>query len=88
MNFVLSDGRSLNGEVRRDWTSGACNLKSTTLDLKSACKQLPLHMNDRNKAVVTLKNPTSGKVEFFLMNTLPFGAVASVLHFNRVSNLI
>ena len=88
MNFVLSDGRSLNGEVHSDWTSGACNLKSTTLDLKSAYKQLPLHMNDRNKAIVTLKNPASGKVEFFLMNTLPFGAVASVLHFNRVSNLI
>lgn len=37
---------------------------------------------------MTLKNPTSGKAEFFLMNTLLFGAVASVLHFHRVSNLI
>ena len=88
MNFVLSDGRTLSGKVDNDWTSGACRMKSTTLDLKSAYKQLPLHASDRNKAVVTIRNPASGRAEFFLMNTLPFGAVASVLHFNRVSNLI
>ena len=88
MNFVLSDGRTLSGKVDNDWTSGVCKMKSTTLDLKSAYKQLPLHASDRNKAVVTIRNPTLRKAEFFLMNTLPFGAVASVLHFNRVSNLI
>ncbi len=57
MNFVFSDGRTLSGKVDDDWTSGACRMKSTALDLKSAYKQLPLHASDRNKAVVTIRNP-------------------------------
>ena len=87
MNFTLKTGEKLCGKVHPDWLGG-CSLKSTTLDLRSAYKQLPLHKNDVNKAVVTLRNPTCGKAEHFTMCTLPFGASASVLHFNRVSVLL
>ena len=87
MHFTLETGERLCGEVHSDW-QGGCNLKSTTLELWSAYKQLPLHKSDVNKAEVTLRNPTCGKAVHFTMNTLPFGASALVLHFNRVSVLL
>lgn len=87
MNFTLKSGEQLAGEVHSDWIGG-CNLKSTTLDLRSAYKQLPLHKSDVNKAIVTLRDPACGKAKHFSMCTLPFGAAASVLHFNRVSVLL
>lgn len=87
MQFRLSDGSMLTGEVHEDW-KGGCDLKTTTIDLKSAYKQLPLHSSDVDKAIVTICNPSSQEVEFFSMNTLPFGASASVLHFNRISYLL
>ena len=87
MDFVMKDGTRLKGPVHTDW-HGDSGMKVTALDLRSAYKQLPLNEADMNKAVVTILNPTTGHPEFFLMNTLPFGAAASVLHFNRVSNLL
>ena len=67
-------------EVRKDWTSDACRMKSIALDLESAYKQLSsVHASDRNKALVTLRSPVSGKAEFFLMNALPFGAVSNLI---------
>ena len=87
MQFALKTRERLYGEVHSDWQEG-CNLKSTTLDLRSAHKQLPLHKSDVNKAVVTLRHPSCNKAVHFTMNTLPFGASASVLHFNRVSVLL
>ena len=38
--------------------------------------------------MVTLKHPVKNEPAFFLMNTLPFGSVASVLHFNGVARLL
>ena len=87
MFFVLQDGTEMKGRVHEDW-HGRCALRATTLDLKSAYKQLPLHPADANKTVVVLKNPERSSVDFFVMRTLPFGSSASVLHFNRVSYLL
>ena len=87
MSFRLSTGEFFTGEVHDDWKHGA-TFKATTIDLKAAYKQLPLHPEDKNKGVVTLANPCNGNVQFFLMNTLPFGAAASVLHFNHISALL
>lgn len=87
MKFKLSNGETLCGEVHSDW-KGDGRLQATTLDLKSAYKQLPLHKEKMNKTVVALCNPEDREAKFFTMNTLPFGAVASVLHFNRVSTLL
>ena len=69
---LLKTEERLRGEVHSDWRGG-CSLKSTTLDLRSAYKQLPLHKSDVNKAVVTLRNPICGKAEHFTVCTLPFG---------------
>eukprot|EP00435_Cladocopium_sp_Y103_P047490 s255_g14.t1 len=87
MDFVLKSGEHLRGPVHKDW-HGESSMKSTALDLKSAYKQLPLNADDVSKAVVTVFDEESGEPRFFLMHTLPFGASASVLHFNRVSSLI
>ena len=84
MNFVLSDGRSLNGEVHRDWDVGGLQFEIYHVGTWNQRTSNSLFIwTTGTRAVVTLKNPASGKVEFFLMNTLPFGAVASVLHFNK-----
>ena len=37
---------------------------------------------------MSIVDPQSREIASFLMNTLPFGSVASVLHFNRVSRLL
>ena len=87
MSFVLKDGSHLTGQVHPDW-HGNSGMKVTALDLKSAYKQLPLSELDVNKAVVSILEPKTETPHFFTMNTLPFGASASVLHFNRVSNLL
>ena len=87
MEFVMKDGKRLCGPVHEDWR-GNSGMKVTALDLKSAYKQLPLNEKDVNKAVVSILDPKTGQPCFFTMNTLPFGASASVLHFNRVSNLL
>eukprot|EP00435_Cladocopium_sp_Y103_P025318 s3302_g6.t1 len=87
MKFVLSNGDSLSGRVHDDW-KGKCDLKVTALDLKSAYKQLPLHEADVPKAVVTILGPECNQTKYFTLRTLPFGAAASVLHFNRISKLL
>eukprot|EP00435_Cladocopium_sp_Y103_P036742 s2741_g9.t1 len=87
MKFVLSNGDCLSGAVHNDW-KGNCELKVTALDLKSAYKQLPLHEADVPKAVVTILDPGCNQTKYFTMRTLPFGAAASVLHFNRISKLL
>ena len=87
LHSTLKSGEQLRGKVHPDWTGG-CTIESTTLDMRSAYKQLPLHKSDVNKAIVTSRDPPCGKAKHFSMCTLPFGASASVLHFNRVSVLL
>ena len=59
-----------------------------TLDLKSAYKQLALNDLEARKSVICLKCPDDGRVYGFVCKTLPFGAVASVLHFNRFARFL
>ena len=88
VDFVLSSGEKLTGKVHPDWSKAGTSLQVATLDLKSAYKQLPLSTTDFDKTVVTLKDPTSQEVHCFIMRSLPFGALASVYHFLRVSLLL
>ena len=90
VDFTLSSGERLVGHVHKEWAmvKATVPLEVATLDLKSAYKQLALHPLDYDKSVVTLKDPSSGSVTCFLMRTLPFGALASVHHFLRVSFLL
>ena len=66
-----------NDNDRRYWLSGS--------DLKQAYKQLVRHPDDLWVSVLAVVFPADGEVYFFEAVALPFGAVSSVLAFNRVA---
>ena len=87
--FRLSSGALLEGDVHPEYleaTAGRPLL--SVLDLSSAYKQFAIGKKSRRLAVVTLKDPLDGCGKCFLGNVLPFGAAASVVHFNRISRLV
>ena len=49
----------------------------------SAFRKLPIHPRHRGLGVVSLCDPGSGKVAFFVMAGHPFGLTASVFNYNR-----
>ena len=63
-------------------------LRGRCLDLKSAYKQIHLNGTDRQNAVLTVLEPDSNEVKFFISNVLPFGATGSVMSFNRVARAL
>ena len=71
---------------RQCWLSGSdSELLGRCLDLKQAYKQLVRHPDDRWVSVLAVVCPTDEEVYFFEAVALPFGAVSSVLAFNRVA---
>ena len=88
MSFKLSDGTVLQSEVHPTWRARPPSFKITSFDLASAYKQLPLNPEEYNCTVVTLRNPSDNTIKCFYMRTLPFGSIASVVHFNRISRLL
>ena len=88
VDFTLSTGERLAGPVHAQWLQHGADLRVTSLDLRSAYKQLPLHPLDYDKSVICVKCPDSGEIECYFMLTLPFGARASVHDFLRVSTLL
>ena len=84
-----SDGTLLQGKVHPGYLSdsGGRPLLSV-LDLSSAYKQFAIRRDCRRLSVITLKDPSDNVCKCFIGNVLPFGATASVVHFNRVSRLI
>ena len=60
-------------------------LLGKTIDLKSAYRQLPLSSEALAMSFIAVKNPETGQVQFFRLLCLPFGAVAAVHAFIRVS---
>ena len=89
-SFRLADGSFLEGKVNDAWFTNGSNPRPLvkTLDLKSAYKQLALNDLEARKSVICLKCPDDGQVYGFVCKTLPFGAVASVLHFNRFARFL
>eukprot|EP00435_Cladocopium_sp_Y103_P036529 s3063_g9.t1 len=85
MNFQLSDGTYLTGEVHADWKKLRPVFKTTCVDLQSAYKQLAVHPKEQKRTVVTLWNKKEGRPCCYISKVLPFGASASVHHFLRVS---
>ena len=88
MDLKLSDGTRLQDAVHPSWKRQPASFEMTSFDLKSAYKQLPLNPGEYDCTVVSLKDPSSQGVKCFYMRTLPFGSVASVLHFNRTARLL
>ena len=90
VDFNLSDGTKLAGDLHPFWkrTNGASKVLIKAVDLKSAYKRLPLAESDECRAVICVKNPKNSTVSGFVCKTLPFGAVGSVLHFNRFARFL
>ena len=84
----FSDGEVLEAPVHRHWKSGVEKLVTKKVDLKSAYKQPAIHPSEQKRSVISVKHPETGKVFGFVSRTLPFGASAAVLAFNRVARLI
>ena len=61
VDFTLSTGERLSGHVHPDWAKAGASMRAPTLDLNSACKQLPLSPRDFDKSVVVLKGPSTGR---------------------------
>ena len=90
-DFSLTSGERLAGPVASEWRdmpADSVRLVSKTIDLKSAYKQFPIFPEHRKFSVLVLKRRADGATMGFVSKTLPFGSVASVLHFNRVSRLL
>ena len=87
--FCRSDGVKLQGKVHPGYLrDGAGQPLLTVLDLASAYKQCAIRKECRRLSVITLKDPADGCCKCFIGNVLPFGATASVVHFNRVARLL
>jgi len=92
-DFTLASGEKLCGSVNPEWKQmpeSAIQLvaKKKTVRLKSAYKQFPTCPEHRRYSTLILEKPSNGTVMGFVSKTLPFGSVASVLHFNRISILL
>lgn len=58
------------------------------LDERKAYRQIPIRPDHRRWSVISLKEPTTGKVTFFIMVGHSFGLVAAVYNYNRRSAAI
>ena len=80
---ILQD---LNVEVGQHWKTDPW--LGTTIDLKSAYKQLCVKPSELWASVISVFDPIRQKPVLFIQSALPFGASASVLNFNRVSRFL
>ena len=88
-SFHLKDGTRLSGKLHEAWTEHPELARPVvkTFDLKSAYKQFAISPKEYSKAILCLKDPDSSEVRGFGCLTLPFGAISSVVCFNRVARL-
>ena len=80
----LSDGTTLQGNRHEDFLVGR-QWKGRCLDLSKAYKQVPIDCQSKQLGVLVAHDPSDGGARFFLTQSLPFGACASVYAFNRIS---
>ena len=86
---VVSDKKEmLSLSVHKKWDSLVNRWLGKTIDLAEAYKQCPTHPESRWASAITVYNPKSKTADIFGQVTLPFGASAAVLAFNRVSRLL
>ncbi|CAE7245188.1 unnamed protein product [Symbiodinium sp. CCMP2592] len=79
----LSDGTVLEGDWHPEMLRQPA-LLGKTLDLSKAYRQVSIHPSTREHAVLGFPNP-QGEWEFYIAQSLPFGAAASVYGFNKVA---
>ena len=90
VNLVLSSGEMVSGPLHTVWRTKPESARPLLkcIDLESAYKQFAIRPADSKRCVVSLKRPSDGEAVGFISHTLPFGSLASVGQFNRVSRLI
>ena len=89
VEITLSSGQVLRGRLRPELKEeDARELVGRCLDLKSAYKQVALRPSDQANAVLSVYDPDSDCVKFFLSKVLPFGATGAVMGFNRAARAI
>ena len=88
-DFRLSAGSMVSGEVHHSWSTGRDFDRPhvKTVDLKSAYKQWAIAPPEKCKAIITLQEPSTKDPFGFECLTLPFGAISSVICFNRIARL-
>ena len=77
--------------VIKAWIAKAgpgCKLVGKTYDLKKAYRQLPIRKDSLHAAWVAVWNPFANSAQVFQMETLPFGATASVAAFLRAAEAL
>eukprot|EP00971_Amphidinium_carterae_P333280 6467941-Amphidinium_carterae.1 len=91
VDAVSSSGELVRLKVNPAWRNllaqGLLSLQGTTMDLKAAYKQLAVSPRSLWTALIVVA-PAAGRDpdrRIFVQKTLPFGAAASVLHFNRAA---
>ena len=82
----LSFLHDLDVDVEQHWKTAPW--LGTTIDLKSAYKQLCVKPSELWASVISVFDPVRQKPVLFVQSALPFGASASVLNFNRVSRFL
>ena len=74
------------------WMRSSCSsstkLQGWVLDERKAYRQIPIHPDHRRWSVISLREPDTGKISFFVMIGHSFGLVAAVYNYNRRSAAI
>ena len=82
--MTLKSGKVVTRVLRPDFSKEP-EFVGKVLDLDSAYKQCPVRPSQAHLSVCAMKDPDSGKVMFFELHALPFGATASVHGFNKAA---
>ena len=69
-------------------TCPRCALAGWVLDERKAYRQVPIRPDHRIFSVIALKEPSSGRIAFFVMIGHSFGLVSAVYNYNRRSAAI
>ena len=68
--------------------AGGTRIQGWVLDERKAYRQIPILPAHRRWSVITLRQPETGKISFFVMIGHSFGLVAAVYNYNRRSAAI
>ena len=86
---IPTENDLLSGRQSVSWVgTSACDLYGRCLDLRQAYKQLVRHPMDAWASILAVVCPSDSQIYFFEAVALPFGAVSSVLAFNRAARAI
>lgn len=85
--FTLRSGEICRCTLHPSWQAAGA-WQGRTIDLKSAYKQLFVHPSQLWATVISVYDPIRKQPCILPEGTLPFGAAASVHHFNRASRFL